>query len=359
MSNPVPKLTSSSAPKSFAALTCLAAVAMGWGEPARDVSLTDHAESSAGFTLPSLLNDSRTAPSICAGQPGAQVYSFVPKLLNSWFCWAWIIWSGVWADGAGNLLVKQLEHFLWPTVLCLIFEANRPSSATNVSAKLKQYSLVFFLAAQGLSGAVVLPIYFALTAHANGKSPAYPLPAQSAWISLVSAVVGYLLPCKWLRITNGGYNALAIWQVFPIWVAFMSMILSTATRAVALPWPSRHLALLAAATIGVVTAALDHWKMMRSIHPWSDILVLHADQLGRNVKLDAQRLFAVDFAFIWIALSAHLLISCHRTAGRTALLGLAYLTATALVGAGGAASLLLAYREWLATSNEADPQKRA
>ena len=140
--------------------------------------------------MPSLLK-------ITAQLDAARYYSFVPKPLNSWFCWAFVIWSDVWSDPAGNLLVKQLEHFLWPTVLCLIFEANRPSSANNVPAKLKQYSLAFFLAAQGLSGAVVLPIYFALTATCFSRPCSICMDQLGQRCRWLSAALQMVARYKW------------------------------------------------------------------------------------------------------------------------------------------------------------------
>lgn len=205
----------------------------------------------------------------------------------------------------------------------------------------------FMLVAQLVTGAVALPIYFAITAIWASKHnpPKAPILPETAWSALLSVVAGYLVPSYLVDSSNWSYGALSIWQPFPLYIMALQTVLPAILGQI-VHRTSSSVPILLIGLVGVALSAQSHFAMFKSGVPLEKIFWPFWNyKAAQGLPEEAHVFFLFDMAGCVSALSSYLILAYggHSMASKLGSL-VVFAILTALVGPGGAAAVF-----WAAT----------
>jgi hypothetical protein len=247
----------------------------------------------------------------------------------------------------GTTLAEQFTPLLYTALNIISVETFRTGQPF-----LSKRGMLFVLLAQLTTGAVALPLYYATLCYYGSKHnpPKAPILPERAWTVLLSTFALYLLPSKNIIDTRWSYDALAIWQMFPIYLSLAHTILPTILKPL-LGRTSTSIPIFLLGLAGTAVSASKHFKMVQPLLekdslipglkeiflPWYN----NPTELG--LTHESHLFFTEDFLLCTVGLAAYLVLAYGgHGSGQKVLTALAWVALTALVGAGGATSAVWA-----------------
>ena len=204
---------------------------------------------------------------------------------------------------------------------------------------------------QLLSIAVASPMYFALATSskinavkAAKVSVLRPPSTEYVWTALISTAVGYLGLTANMERENQSYDSMALWQVFPLVMLGINIVLPFLLRPV-LQKTSPAVPIYIIGTLGVYLSAAAHFKLFTSGIDLRKAFVTNWPE--KATFSEATHLFfLLDFLFTFITIASHVSFSYYDgdidTPWSTAL---ACFFGAQLLGPGAIISIIWAYRE--------------
>lgn len=167
--------------------------------------------------------------------------------------------------------------------------------------------------------------------------------APQTWSILLSAIIGYLVPTYYLAKTAWSYDALSIWQIYPVFV----MILNAILPYILYPFlkntsPLYPIYLVLA--VSIYLSAKAHFEMLASGVAFQDVFLLFSQP--ESLAHDAHRLFLFDFLTSTIASWSFVALT-FDSASAEHKFGYFWLLVVLvnMVGPGGALAVVWALRE--------------
>lgn len=167
----------------------------------------------------------KTLHELCALQDRRYVSDVT---LNRGICLLVEFFKAAIEDPISHVLLVEFASVVAVATLIGLISANRSSAGTTV----RWGTTAFLMFMQVVGGAIALPIYFALIVyHSSSSARASFIPSGIARALLPALVCGFVLPSVAL-VAPGIFPsrsvwelALAIWQLFPILVSVINMVL--------------------------------------------------------------------------------------------------------------------------------------
>jgi len=271
----------------------------------------------------------------CLRGPFPVTYDFLSPALNNLLCYICTTFKAVSFKPESLLGADGFAR--WGFACAAILGAE---SARTGQPWIVRRANWFLLAAQLVTGAVMLPLYFVATSIYASKHnpPKAPILAERAWAALFAALGGFVLPSYFVQASGWSYQTLAIWQLFPIYLSVLQTVLAPLLA----PFVRRTGSSVPIILIGLIGVALScpaHFAMLTGDIPLQKIFWPFWEN-AEGLPDEAHRFFIWDFAGCVIALSSYLVLAYggHGTGSKIgSLVVLAILTA--LVGPGGAAAV--------------------
>lgn len=268
-----------------------------------------------------------------------------------------------------TVLASYFGAFLTSGVFIATYEGFRPRG-TGLWAWLARGSSLAFLAGQVVTAAVSTPLYFALVAAATAApkfkrtksgdvllEPRARPATEQVWAVLISTWVGFIAPFVRAKITNFDYTALSVWQPFPLYVLALNLVLPPLLRPV-VGKASPNLPIVLIAVGGVFASASVHLKFVwylanlesGALKAVRDAFLLYplsewAPDWASNLPSLAHALFGADFAFVFLANAAQVILGFEPGLDEAVALAVNLVLGSALLGPGAAIILLWAYGE--------------
>ncbi|TFK67902.1 hypothetical protein BDN72DRAFT_842498 [Pluteus cervinus] len=252
-----------------------------------------------------------------------------------------------------DITLKFLSYFLASGLPLLVFqvvEADRPRQNALIASP-----MIFALAGQCVTFAVVQPLYWFLFLHsssslrATGLHPANMHVTQAQAEAILFAIsIGAIVPTVCLILMNDP-QVTAIWQIFPVFIS-LSYSLHHYFRPSTLHPQSGYKTIQAVYIISFILASSTHiaiiWPMINDIQSFVLTFVPSVNPLPKSMPLDSlvRQLLQWDFVFTFIP--AHIgSLWFAATYWELLLLVTWNILALPIIGPGATISAILLWRE--------------
>ncbi|WOO85642.1 uncharacterized protein LOC62_07G009139 [Vanrija pseudolonga] len=315
------------------------------------------------------LQNSGLKSAACLQQPGARAYAWLSLKANVSLCVLNSVFRAVKQTEPGTVLASYFGAFLTSGVFIGTYESFRPRGRGLWAWAARGASLAF-LAGQVVTAAVSTPLYFALVAAATPAplfkrtksgdvlvEPRARPATEQVWAVLISTWVGFIAPFVHAKVTNFDFHALALWQPFPLYVLALNLVLPSLLRPL-VGKASPNLPIVLIALGGVYASASVHLKYVwhlanlesGALKAVRDAFLLYplsewAPDWASNLPTLAHAIFGADFAFVFLANAAHVILGFEPGLDEAVALAVNLLLGSALLGPGAAVILLWAYGE--------------
>jgi hypothetical protein len=192
----------------------------------------------------------------CPTRTDARHYPFLPRVLNDLLCAINECFHHLPAKAESLLVIDGFARLGFSIVAVLQLEATRQQTwlAKNVN--------LFLLLGQFISGAVCLPLYFAVLSSSSSKAGG-SFKAEQAWAALLSSCAAYALPTYCVHATSWSHDALSIWQIFPLLLMGAQPIIAR----LAAPYvrgTRQSLPIYMIGLLGLAASTSQHLRMLKS-----------------------------------------------------------------------------------------------
>ena len=309
------------------------------------------------YLLPDLQAAVEADPNLSGGRclvaSPTKSYDFLPIQLDDLLCRINTIFQALTRSPAAQQVAGQFGPFVYIASGIVAYESFKQPSF------LARRGLPILMVAQVVSAGGTLPFYFALLASSRWTHKARQgdqIRPDQVWSILIALIVGYILPARNLVKTGWSYDALSIWQIFPIYMIIITTILPFILRPFLKNTPSAN-PIYILATLGVYLSADGHYRMLASGIDFRDVAMIFPQPAG--LTRDAHFFFLADYLFCIIAVGSHVVFSFEASTSEEKLgYFLCLFFGSQVVGMGGAVSVLWAYREIFDSQRIARRQKR-
>ena len=213
----------------------------------------------------------------------------------------------------------------------------------------------WLLPSQVTSIGATLPLYLAIAASRSAQTVARSVLPEQAWSVLVALVAGYIVPTFLLARKEWSYNALSVWQAYPLYMIAILILLPTLIRPFVrakqgVPAEKQsQIPIIAIAAVGVVLSARTHFQFLNSGIDFRDLVhIFNQKSLSPvgSITPAAHLIFLFDMVSSFIAGCAHVVLCFHgENAERKFGYCIVLLALTNFIGPGGGLAVVWAIRE--------------
>lgn len=293
---------------------------------------------------PNLVNASFANPALCRLDPTTKRYDFLPPAMNDGMCFGISFFRTLFQSPASRTITDIFSPCYYIATVVVTYEQFRQPGF------LAKLGLPLLFVGQFASAAVALPLYFAIVIWARKSaisdknvSVVAPPKAEQVWTVLLATVVGYVVPTLRNAHTRQSYDALALWQFFPLYILAMSTVLPTLLRPF-LKKTSTTVPIFLIGLIGVYLSASAQFKMLISGLKYRDIWLAWVPYENSLVR-DVHYFFVIDLAVLIVATITHIILSYEGDGEETIGYTMFAVLLSLLLGPGAAASILWTWRE--------------
>lgn len=283
-------------------------------------------------------------------------YPFLGAHLDRVLCSINLIFDGG-ANGPkpGALLLSTFGPLFMAASVIATYESFKPVHRRNkgISGLLARAASWFTLLGQRITAGFALPLQRVFTSWSSSSSR---FPASSPeglrdnvpdakfiWATLLSTIIGLVLPSLYMQENKYQYDAISIWQPFPLYTLALNIILPPLFS-----WTrSRYVPTLFLTLLVVGASVRSNHELVKAIAGGEAtlrevfLLDLPADQM--SISFGAHVLFAIDMASVFL-LNVFAVLFSSGIGGAIAS-AIPFAAATALLGPGGAVALFWGVKE--------------
>lgn len=278
-------------------------------------------------------------PACLARHPERQ-YDFLPDGLNGALCGFCSSMQKMAIESIqARFALAYFSQLFFASFIILGYEAARPGNGFWT-----RRGLWYMMLGQVMSAAAALPLFGALAGPSRNASPlqANARPAaHKIWSVLISTLVGFYIPTARTTSTKWSHDALALWQIHPLFVIGLNFVLAP-VLSLFLSRTSAVYPIYATVAVAVYLSASDHFEAIVSRTHFKDIFFPFDTQT--NVVDDFHRFFVIDYAIALLALVV-LVLSGPRTIGQKFGLTAAFVGISAALGPAAGVIAVWAWQE--------------
>lgn len=290
------------------------------------------------------ISDPTSAGQACLQGLNAVEYDFLAQPVNEVLCAFNRVFQALTLSPPAVLLAGQFAALCYPVVVIFAYESFRQSGF------LARRGHFFLLLSQLVSAACVFPLYYAIVAYTRTSASMARRPtAPQTWSILLASIIGYLGPTYYLSKEKWSYDSLSIWQIYPIFVMALNVVLPFLLRPF-LKNTSPLIPVYLILAISIYLSAKAHFEMLASGVAFQDVFLLFSQP--ESLAHDAHRLFLLDFLTSTIA-SWSFVVATFDSASGEHKFGYAWvlMVLVNMVGPGGALAAVWALREIVGVSS--------
>jgi hypothetical protein len=301
--------------------------------------------SNAAIQRPSIAKASFADPARCFLSANTTRYPQLPGPINDGLCFGVGFFRELFKTEDGSILAEVFSQTFFAATFIVAYEQLRQP------ALLAKLGLPLLFIGQFVSAAVVLPLFFAIVAisrkqniKAGKMSVVAPPSSERVWTALIAAIVGYAVPTRYIATTDRSYDALALWQLFPLYMLALCIILPPILRPF-LKNTSHEIPVLLAGIIGIYLSATAHFKMLTAEAGPLSAALPYLFSTGTGLSFDVHHFFSVDAWIVVIATFSQVVLSYESDAEESVGCVMFLVIFTALLGPGAAALIIWSWRE--------------
>lgn len=293
---------------------------------------------------PAIKNEPLAAPGRCLLNPATKRFDFLPDPLNDLLCFLYVFFQGLDGNKPAQLLAGSFGHLLFPTVCIMMYESYRQHGF------LAKLGGSFLMLSQLAGAGVGIPLYFASVTGSRKAAVAVkdvsvlkPPSAEYAWSALLSGLIGYLGPSLFMAKEGQSYTSMALWQIFPVYIAIVGLLMPPILRPFLSKTPSA-IPVFLIGLLGLLISAKGHLEILNSGEDFRDIVMLFWPKEA-TFKRQVHLFFLVDYVSTFLAVASHVIFSFESGMEEAWGYSLVVLLVTQFLGPGSAISILWLYRE--------------
>ena len=269
--------------------------------------------------------------------------------LNNALCYVNSVFKALSYSPNGTLVAREFVPVLHTALSVMSVESMRVGQPFLV-----RRGMLFAVLAQLATGAIALPLYYAIICYYGSRSRHNkPLPSEAAWTVLLSVPVLFLLPTWNVHATGWTYDALSLWQIYPVFLSLAYTVLPPLLKPILgrtrSPVPVsliglRGVALSAQQHVVVIDTLKRRQEgslgagLLQTFLPWQ-----HDKSSDNDLVHEAHLFFTEDFLLCTLALLAFVIVRHGGdTLGQKSWAAIVWLSLAAPVGPGGSTSAIWA-----------------
>jgi hypothetical protein len=255
-----------------------------------------------------------------------------------------MIFQALKESHAARLLTGQFAACVYVAVVIFSYESFRQKSF------LARRGQIFLLLSQLATAAGCFPMYCAVVAYSRSAATMARRPtAPQVWSVLLSSILGFLVPTYYMGKQGWSYDALSLWQIYPVYVIILNAILPTLLKPI-FKKTSPSIPIYIILALSIYLSARAHFEMLTSGVDFRDVMLIFKQP--QNLTTDAHRLFLFDFITSTLALMCFVVLTFDSASGEHKF-GYFWvlMTITNIVGPSGALAVVWTIREIIGTSS--------
>lgn len=297
----------------------------------------------------SALKAAKLATQSCFSHPFARRYDFLPDWLNQLLCTYNQIFLAQLGTPQSKALANIFGRLQYTSSAILAYESFRQPGFGARRA------LWWLLLSQATSIGATLPLYFALCASRSAQTVAKSIKPEQSWSILAALLAGYIAPTIHVMRSKWTYDALSIWQAYPLLMVGICSLLPMLIRpffdsiSAASPEKRSRIPVIGIAAIGVALSMHAHFKFLGSGIDFRDLVHIFDQKSASpagSITPAAHLVFLFDMVSSFIAGCAHVVLCFHgENAERKFGYCIVLVALTNFIGPGGALAVVWAIRE--------------
>lgn len=296
--------------------------------------------------------------SACFSQPRMQSYPWLGSHLNQVLCQLNLVFdAGTKQAKEPAVLLNTFGPLFMTAVAIATYEGFRPIHRGNKgpSGVIARAASWFALLGQRVTAGFALPLQRAFIQWSAARKQRYAsdheelsawVPkAKYVWSTLLSLIIGMVVPTLYMQSEGFSYEALSIWQPFPVYVLALNIVLPYL-----LGWTrNRYVPTVLLTALLIGASVRSNLELVKGIGAGeidfrkAFLIDLPADKLA--LSSGAHILFGIDMASVFILNTLVVLFGYGAGIGGFLAQLLPFTIATVFLGPGGSFALFWGYKE--------------